>query len=155
MAVKKESNRKVWVIMMVLSVLFMLWTVPLLTLSGGTTIIEHGLKYAGSQFVVTEPASGFAELERPDRLLVAGSIQAVWASFVFYSIGSLFSNFLFYKGKAIPGILAVFSLFAAALCALGSFTALIVDLPESANMVMMFPLVLFGWCWAFISLSLG
>lgn len=48
-----------WVIMMVLSVLFLLFTVPLLLLSGGTIIIEQGLKYAGSQFDVAdiEPAA--------------------------------------------------------------------------------------------------
>ncbi len=48
-----------WLVMMVLSILFLLWTVPLLLLSGGTIIIEQGLKYAGSQFAVTdiEPAA--------------------------------------------------------------------------------------------------
>ena len=48
-----------WVIMMFLSILFLLWTLPLLLLSGGTIIIEQGLKYAGSEFVVAdvEPAA--------------------------------------------------------------------------------------------------
>jgi hypothetical protein len=47
------------VIMMVLSILFLLWTVPLLLLSGGTIITEQGLKYAGSEFIVRdiEPAA--------------------------------------------------------------------------------------------------
>jgi hypothetical protein len=45
--------------MMVLSILFLLWTIPLLLLSGGTIIIEQGLKYADSEFVVRdiEPAA--------------------------------------------------------------------------------------------------
>lgn len=44
---------------MILSALFLLFKVPLLLLSGGTIIIEQGLKYAGSQFVVAdiEPAA--------------------------------------------------------------------------------------------------
>jgi hypothetical protein len=45
--------------MMALSVVFLLVTLPLLLLSGGTVIIEQGLKYAGSEFVVgdVEPAA--------------------------------------------------------------------------------------------------
>jgi hypothetical protein len=44
---------------MVLSILFLLWTVPLLLLSGGTIIIEQGLMYAASEFIVRdiEPAA--------------------------------------------------------------------------------------------------
>ena len=40
--------------MMILSILFLLWTLPLLLLSGGTIIIEQGLKYAGSQFAISD-----------------------------------------------------------------------------------------------------
>ena len=36
--------------MLILSVLFLLWTIPLLLLSGGQVILEEGLKYAGSAF---------------------------------------------------------------------------------------------------------
>jgi len=54
-----KSRAGTWIPMLVLSIIFLLWTVPLLTLSGGTMIIEQGLKYAGSNFVVSnvEPAA--------------------------------------------------------------------------------------------------
>jgi hypothetical protein len=46
----KEPRSKEWLIMLILSVLFLLWTIPLLLLSGGQLILEEGLKYAGSSF---------------------------------------------------------------------------------------------------------
>ena len=54
MSCQKPFPKYPWVVMMILSTLFLLWTVPLLLLSGGTVIIEQGLKYAGSQFVVAD-----------------------------------------------------------------------------------------------------
>jgi hypothetical protein len=51
MTAENRSNRYVWVIMMVLSILLLLWTVPLLLLSGGTAILEQGLDLAGSPLV--------------------------------------------------------------------------------------------------------
>ena len=44
----KKSN--VWIILLILSAIFLLWTIPLLLLSGGQVILEEGLKYAGSSF---------------------------------------------------------------------------------------------------------
>jgi hypothetical protein len=76
-------------------------------------------------------------------MLIAGSMQAVWLSFVFLAVGSLFNNFLFYKSKAIPVFLAVYGLISTALYTLGSLLALIIDLPESANLGLLLPLVLF------------
>jgi hypothetical protein len=46
----KEKRSKVWIIILVLSALLLLWTIPLLLLSGGQVIFEEGLKYAGSSF---------------------------------------------------------------------------------------------------------
>jgi hypothetical protein len=40
--------------MMVLSILLLVWTVPLLLLSGGTAILEQGLNLAGSPLAVEE-----------------------------------------------------------------------------------------------------
>jgi hypothetical protein len=59
MSAGKGTSGLVWIVMMALSILFLLWTVPLLLLSGGTIIIEQGLHYAGSQFDVraVEPAA--------------------------------------------------------------------------------------------------
>jgi hypothetical protein len=54
MTAENRSNRYVWVIMMVLSILLLLWTVPLLLLSGGTAILEQGLDLAGSPLVVRD-----------------------------------------------------------------------------------------------------
>jgi len=87
--------------------------------------------------------SSVAEAEQLGRMLIAGSTQAVWISFVFLGIGSLFNNYLFYKSKGVSGALAIFGLISAALYTLGSIAALMVDLPEFAKMGMMFPMVLF------------
>ena len=96
-----------------------------------------------SHSAVSSPGSLAVELEPLGQMLVAGSTQALWVSFVFLSIGSLFNNYLFYKSRAIPVILAIFGLIATGLYTLGSVAALFIDLPESAKMGMMFPLVLF------------
>jgi hypothetical protein len=61
----KEHRSKVWLIMLVLSALFLLWTIPLLLLSGGQMIFEEGLKYAGSSFDIgdlDEGALGYINL---------------------------------------------------------------------------------------------
>ena len=54
----KEHKSKVWIIMLILSVLFLLWTIPLLLLSGGQIIFEEGLKYAGSSFNIGDLDEG-------------------------------------------------------------------------------------------------
>jgi hypothetical protein len=108
-------------------------------LQAGASIPDYLLLHLSQTVALS---GGVAETEYLGRLLVAGSTQAVWVSFVFFSIGSLFNNFLFYKGKLIPGALAIFGLISAGLFRLGSVAALIIDLPESANMGMMLPLVL-------------
>jgi len=46
----KETRSNVWIIMLILSTIFLMWTLPLLLLSGGQVILEEGLKYAGSSF---------------------------------------------------------------------------------------------------------
>ena len=51
---KKKYGSKVWIIMLVLSILLLMFTIPLLLLSGGQVIFEQGLKYAGSPLVVEE-----------------------------------------------------------------------------------------------------
>ena len=114
----------------------------------GEVVIQAAAKvpdYLLLQLSQTTLSSGGSvpEMEQLGRMLVAGSTQAVWISFVFLGIGSLFNNFLFYKSKGIPGALAIFGLISAALYALGSVTALMIDLPEFAKMGMMLPMVLF------------
>jgi len=114
----------------------------------GEVVIQAAAKvpdYLLLQLSQTTLSSGGSvpETEQLGRMLVAGSNQAVWISFVFLGIGSLFNNFLFYKSKGIPSALAIFGLVSAALYALGSVTALMIDLPEFAKMGMMLPMVLF------------
>lgn len=64
---KKEStsNKNGWVVMLVLSILFFVWTIPLLLLSGGQIIFEDGLKYAGSTFnigIMDKAALGYVNM---------------------------------------------------------------------------------------------
>ena len=108
-----------------------------------------------SQSAITSSGTGSLGLEHLGQMLLAGSTQAVWLSFVFFSIGSLFNNYLFYKGRLIPQSLAIYGLIATGLYALGSITALFVDLPEIANMVMMFPLVLFEFSLGIYLITFG
>jgi hypothetical protein len=76
-------------------------------------------------------------------MLIAGSTQMVWLSFVFLAMGSLFNNYLFFKGRGIPVILAVYGLIGTGLYTLGSILTLMTNLPESAIMGLTLPLVLF------------
>lgn len=131
----------------------------------GEVVLQAGAKIPDyllltlSQSAVPSSGSGTAVLDYLGQMLIAASSQAVWLSFVFFAIGSLFNNFLFYKGKLIPAILAIFGLIATALYVLGSVAALIIDLPESANMGMMLPLVVFelllGFYLAFFGVKKG
>lgn len=55
MTKEKKFKNKLWIIILILSLLFLLWTVPLLLLSGGgRDIVESGLKLAGSTFQVED-----------------------------------------------------------------------------------------------------
>jgi hypothetical protein len=58
-------NKGGWVVMLILSVLFFVWTIPLLLLSGGQVIFEEGLMYAGSPFnvgIMDKAALGFVNM---------------------------------------------------------------------------------------------
>ena len=60
-----KSNKSGWVIMLILSILFLVWTIPLLLLSGGQVIFEDGLKYAGSPFnvgIMDKAALGYVNM---------------------------------------------------------------------------------------------
>jgi hypothetical protein len=118
------------------------WRIGEVVLQAGASIPDY-LLLSISQSAVSSSGSSLAALEPLGQMLIAGSTQAVWVSFVFFSVGSLFNNYLFYKGKLIPVVLAIYGLISTVLYALGSFLALFINLPEYANMVMMFPLVLF------------
>jgi hypothetical protein len=87
--------------------------------------------------------SSIVGIENLAQMLIAGADQALWLSFVFLAIGSLFNNYLFYKSKMIPYALATFGLISTATFTVGSVAALVINLPEFVRMGLMFPLVLF------------
>ena len=61
----KMLSNKVWIIMLVLSLLFLAWTIPLLLLSGGQDVLEQGLNLAGSTMnidVLDKAALGFMNM---------------------------------------------------------------------------------------------
>ena len=118
------------------------WRIGEVVLQAGAKIPDY-LLLTLSQSAAVSSGSGTAELDYLGQMLIAGSMQAVWLSFVFLAVGSLFNNFLFYKSKAIPVVLAGYGLISTALYTLGSLLALIIDLPESANFGLLLPLVLF------------
>jgi len=110
----------------------------------GEVLLQAGAKIPDYLLLTLSESSGSAttELENLGQMLVDGSTQAVALSFVFLSVGSIFNNYLFYKGKAIPVMLAIFGLIATALYIVASVLPLFVDLPDSA-LGLMLPLVLF------------
>lgn len=110
----------------------------------GEVLLQAGAKILDYLLLTLSQTSGgdMVELENLGRMLIDGSTQAVALSFVFFSIGSIFNNFLFYKSRAIPASLAIFGLIATALYTLASVLPLFIDLPDSA-LGLMLPLVLF------------
>lgn len=60
-----KLSKKVWVIMLILSLLFLSWTIPLLLFSGGQDVLEQGLNLAGSTMnidVLDKAALGFMNM---------------------------------------------------------------------------------------------
>lgn len=125
-----------------LALLALGWRIGEVVLQAGAKIPEY-LFLTLSQSVASSPGNGMAELDYLGQMLIAGSTQAVWLSFVFFSIDSLFNNFLFYKSKAIPVILAIYGLISTALYTLGAVVPLIIDLPAGTDLGLMLPLVIF------------
>jgi hypothetical protein len=125
-----------------LALLALGWRIGEVVIQAGAKVPEY-LLLTLSQSIASSPGNGTAELDYLGQMLIAGSTQALWLSFVFLAMGSIFNNFLFYKGKAIPVVLAIYGLISTALYALGSVLALIIDLPESAIFGLMLPLVIF------------
>jgi len=125
-----------------LALLALGWRIGEVVLQAGAKVPDY-LLLTLSQSAAASPGSGIAGLESLAQVLIAGSTRAVWLSWVFLTIGSIFNNALFYRSKAIPAALAIFGLASTALYTLGSALALVTDLPESAAQGMMLPLVLF------------
>ena len=125
-----------------LALLALGWRIGEVILQAGAKIPDYMLLEL-SQSVAASSGARFANLEPLGQMLIAASSWALWLSFVFLSAGSIFNNWLFFKSRAIPAILAIYGLFSTALYTLGSILTLIVDLPQSANMGLMLPMALF------------
>ena len=52
MNTEKKPRSKVWIVMLILSILLLIITIPMVTLSGGIDILENVLVYAGSNLDV-------------------------------------------------------------------------------------------------------
>ncbi|MGD2166354.1 MAG: DUF4386 domain-containing protein [Anaerolineae bacterium] len=110
----------------------------------GEVVLQAGAKVPDYLLLTLSQSGGeMAELVPLGQMLLTGSTQAVWLSFVFLSAGSVVNNFLFYKSKGIPRVLAVYGLISTGLYGLGSMAALVVDLSEGLIQGMLLPLVLF------------
>jgi len=118
------------------------WRIGEVVLQAGAKVPDY-LLLTLSQSAASSSGSGTAELVHLGQMLVAGSTQAVWLSFVFLSVGSIFNNWLFYRSRGIPRILAVYGLISTGLYGLGSVAALLIDLPQGLVQGMLLPLVLF------------
>ncbi len=125
-----------------LALLALGWRIAEVVLQAGAKIPDYLVLTLGRS-AITSSAAGMGDVEILGQILIAASTLAVWTSFVFLSIGSLFNNYLFLKGRVIPVALAIYGVASAVVFALGSVLALVVDLPENANMVMMLPMVAF------------
>lgn len=110
-----------------------------------------------SQSAVSTPGSGTAELVALGQMLLDGYTQALSLSLVFFAIGSLFNNFLFYKSKAIPAALAIFGLISTGLFTLTFLLALIIDLPltELIGLPMLLFELLLGFYLAIFGMKQG
>jgi hypothetical protein len=114
----------------------------------GEVVLQSGAKAPDflllrlSQSAVASSA-GVAQYETVGAMLFGGSTQLLWLSFVFLSIGNVFNNFRFYRGKLIPAGLAIFGIVAAGLYAMDALVALVVDFPETVMLGIALPLVLF------------
>jgi hypothetical protein len=137
-----------------LALLALGWRIGEVVLQAGAKIPDYLLLTLGRS-AITSSAAGMGDVEILGQILIAASTWAVWTSFVFLSIGSLFNNYLFLKGREIPVALAIYGLISAILFALGSILALVIDLPENANMVMMLPMVAFELVLGFYLMILG
>lgn len=125
-----------------LALLALGWRIGEVVLQAGGKIPDY-LLLTLSQSAASSDMAGPTVIETFGQILIGGSTQGLWLSFVFLSVGSLFNNYLFYKGRLIPALLAIFGLISTGLYSVGSIAALVVDLPETANMVMMLPMAVF------------
>jgi hypothetical protein len=108
-----------------------------------------------SQQVALSPGSGIAELNYLGQILISRSAQGVLLAMVFFSIGSIFYNILFYKSKAIPFFLAILGLIGAALATISAILSIIIDLPPDIALGAWAPIILFEFILGFYLIIWG
>ena len=89
------------------------------------------------------------------RILISGSSQGLLIAMVFFSIGSIFNNVLFYKSKAIPVSLAVFGLIGTGLITISAVLSLVVDLPRTVVDGAAVPIIVFEYVLGFYLIFRG
>jgi xanthosine utilization system XapX-like protein len=80
-----------------LALLALGWRIGEVVLQAGAKVPDY-LLLTLSQSAASPAGAGMAELETLGQMVIAGSTRAVWLSFVFLSVGSIFNNYLFFKG---------------------------------------------------------
>ena len=96
-----------------------------------------------SQQAASASGSVAAELNHIGQMLVSRADQGFTLAMVFFAIGSLFNNILFYRSKAIPFWLAILGLLGASLVTVQTVLSLIIDLPQSIYWAAWGPIMLF------------
>jgi len=74
---------------------------------------------------------------------------------VFFSIGSIFNNVLFYESKAIPISLAVFGLIGTRLITISTVLSIFIDLPATIALGAVLPIILFEYILGLFLSSVG
>jgi len=108
-----------------------------------------------SQQVALSPEKAIAGLDYLGRILISGSSQALGLAMVFFSIGSIFNNILFYKSKAIPFFLAILGLVGAVLITTGTVLSIAIDLPAAIVLGTALPIILFEYILGFYLIFRG
>lgn len=108
-----------------------------------------------SQQVALSPDKGIAGLDYLGKILISGSSQGLGLAMVFFSIGSIFNNVLFYKSKAIPFFLAILGLVGAVLITTGTVLSIVIDLPSAIVLGTGLPIILFEYILGFYLIFFG
>ena len=108
-----------------------------------------------SQQAASASGSGVAALNYLGQMLVSRADQGFTLAMVFYAIGSLFNNILFYRSKAIPFWLVILGLLGASLVIVQTVLSLIIDLPLITYWAGWGPIMLFEFIVGFYLIFYG
>ncbi len=108
-----------------------------------------------SQQVALLPGNEIAELSYLGQMIISSSVQGVAFAMVFFSIGSIFNNILFYRSKAIPFWLAILGLVGAALTTITTVLVIGIDIPSAIDRNSWVPILLFEFILGFYLIFRG